>query len=159
MEHDGDVVLVRSEALHLCKNADVGVMNVLHMTVAALLLAVLLISACSTDEPRSVQRGREVFAEYCVRCHGADGMGTEGVPAIRTSPLMRQDLDSLIGVLAYGKESRYGQGTHRAMPPIPYSAADIAAVASFIRQEFGMQRDTVAVPHVERVMRSFREGR
>ena len=147
------MVFVGSESLHLCKNADVAGMKIVRMIHVC---TAVLISACSSEPTQIIDRGHTVFTEYCVRCHGADGEGTEGVPSINTSVLMRQEADSLINVLTFGKESRYAQGTHRAMPPIPYNAKDIAAAATYLRQRFGARTDTVTVSDVERVQRAFR---
>ena len=158
LEHHGDVVFIWSESVHICKNADVAVMKrrivavyVLRGLIAVTFIA-LLSTGCQEEMHSSEERGMVLFTQYCVRCHGAEGKGIDANPNISISPLMKGDPDSLIRTLAFGMTGKR-DGNHmgrRSMPPVPYDAAGIAAIATYVRQEFGGMTDTVSVYQVEK---------
>jgi len=101
-------------------------------------------SDASPDASAAVLRDGEIaYTVHCATCHLSDGMGdrTMGVP-LRTSPIVRATHpESLINVILYGPElpappfstSRSGMGMHGKR----LSNNDIAAIASYIRTEFG----------------------
>lgn len=90
-----------------------------------------------------LESGQILYTVHCATCHLSDGLGdrTMGVP-LRTSPIVRATHpESLINVILYGPElpappfstSRSGMGMHGKR----LSNDDIAAIASYIRLEFG----------------------
>ena len=45
------------------------------LAALALVVAVALVWAAETPDPRAVVRGRTTYLRYCVSCHGAEGHG------------------------------------------------------------------------------------
>lgn len=130
-----------------------------------IVISIVLISglvACATEEPHDavVDRGEEVFAEYCVRCHGADGTGARpDIPNIAAREFWQKDSDTLLFILAFGMDTDYStDSVVRTMPPIPYSNADIAAVATYVSQHIGNNQQVFTEADVERVKSEHREA-
>lgn len=100
---------------------------------------VVLATRDGVSEPRP-ERGREVYDQYCLRCHGSDGSGGKGPYDIRSRAIWKSSPRELIRVLAFGASGRtvYGEpGVRLGMPPAPYSDEDLAAVAMYAMQNIG----------------------
>lgn len=106
--------------------------------------AAAVVAMCPTRPDATLQRGAEVYKEYCVRCHGNDGRGVDGVRRINDRQLWNGPVDSVIVTLAYGAKARHDvadkNGRRLTMPPIPYGDADIAAVTSYLYETFKGRR-------------------
>lgn len=120
------------------------------------------VAACATDEAHETvaDRGEEVFAEYCVRCHGSDGKGARpDVPNIAAREFWQNNSDTLLFILAFGMDTDYSTDSIvRTMPPIPYNDADIAAVATYVSEHIGNNPQTFTVEDVQRVKSKHREA-
>lgn len=127
-------------------------------------------SSCTLDDQRQttsmvqgkVDRGAEVYAEYCVRCHGQDGSGnTVGlpVPDIRGRDLWSKTSDTLLTIVAFGMVTHYsGDSVVRTMPPAPYGDADLAAVASYVSKHIGNVDRAFTADDVARVRGAYKEA-
>ena len=127
-------------------------------------------SSCTLDDQRQttstvqgkVDRGAEVYAEYCVRCHGEDGSGnTVGlpVPDIRGRSLWSETSDTLLFIVAFGMVTHYsGDSVVRTMPPAPYGDADLAAVASYVSKHIGKVDRTFTASDAARVRAAYKEA-
>jgi mono/diheme cytochrome c family protein len=54
--------------------------------LAVLLTAVFASTACYAGTP-AVEKGRQIFVKYCVKCHGEDGSGSEYGRYLKTNPV------------------------------------------------------------------------
>jgi mono/diheme cytochrome c family protein len=64
----------------------------------------LLLLGLSNDEwEASIARGEELYMDYCITCHMAEGEGIEGLyPPLAKSDYLMEDLDRAIGVVKNG---------------------------------------------------------
>lgn len=81
----------------------------------------LVVPAHARQEPRT---GEQVYAAMCLRCHGANGEGTDDYP------------DPLVGDLSLAQLSRRIERTMPDDAPGTCSADDAARVAAFIHASF-----------------------
>ncbi|MCX6140952.1 MAG: cytochrome c [Candidatus Kapabacteria bacterium] len=117
------------------------------LAVAAIVITVVV----SANGQSSTDRGREVYTQYCQRCHGADGAGGKGLYKIQGRQVWQQSSREIILVLAFGASGRtvYGEaGLRLGMPPAPYSDADLAAVAVYAMKTIGKRGVTVRTEDV-----------
>ncbi len=110
----------------------------------------------TTAEQARFAQGRVVYESFCQACHQADGRGQAGRAAsLVGSPLALADASLPVRVLLQGKE-----GTTGLMPAIGAALDDaqIAAVLTYIRREWGHSASAVDTATVERV-RAATQGR
>lgn len=111
---------------------------------AVLGLMVVFVAGCT--EPRvSSLSGPEIYVATCATCHGSDGQGVNNAfPPLAGSPwvalpdslLIRLTLRGLRGPIQVG-DREY----NNVMPPNDFlSDEQVAAVLSFVREEFGPPR-------------------
>ncbi len=103
-----------------------------------------------------LSKGKQVYEQYCLACHQANGEGVPGLyPPIAESEWVQGDKQRLIGVIVNGLEGPIevrGETYNQAMPPHGFlSNEQIAGVASYIRQNFGNQAPLVTPDEVEAV--------
>jgi mono/diheme cytochrome c family protein len=92
--------------------------------------------ARTPEEEKLFVAGKEVFANNCAACHGADGGGVTNVGAkLGGSQYATLPNDGTIRVLVNGKEG----GGIGVMPPLGAAMSDeeVAAVLTFVRQSWG----------------------
>jgi mono/diheme cytochrome c family protein len=93
-----------------------------------------------------------VFTNLCAGCHQADGQGKEKVaPNLVTSKYVQANPQVLTRILVGGKEGPVG-----LMPPLAgtLSDAQIAAVLTYIRREWGHTAPAVAEIDVRELRQS-----
>lgn len=117
---------------------------------------VMVATSCTLEDQADLHaRGAQVYAEYCVRCHGEDGAGggisSAVVPDIRPRSIWSSNSDTLLVILAFGMATQYSSDSVvRTMPPAPYNNADIAAVATYISTHLGGVDRTFTANDVQR---------
>ncbi|MFK4872612.1 c-type cytochrome [Novosphingobium sp. ZW T3_23] len=103
-----------------------------------------------------VDEGEIVYTVHCGTCHLPDGKGDRilGVPLIRNPIVQAKDPSSLINVILYGPD----------LPPPPFNSGranmkpfgkrlsdeDVAALATYLRSEFGNNAPQVSPDQVRR---------
>jgi len=101
-----------------------------------------------TAQAAGLALGQETYANNCVACHQANGEGIPGAfPALKASPLVLGDGASLLRVVL---EGRGGMPTFNAS----LSDEQVAAVANYIRSEWGNRADALTPAQVQQVSRS-----
>lgn len=93
------------------------------------------------------ERGRTAYTLTCAPCHQEAGEGRAGLaPALVGSPWLGRDPAALIQIVLHGKES---PGRGFVMPPWKqFDDANLAAIHTFVRREFGNQRVPVTAEQV-----------
>jgi mono/diheme cytochrome c family protein len=90
--------------------------------------------------------GRSVYEENCLDCHGDDGQGTVAAPALTGNrTVTMSDQTNLRNILQHGGYPPSTSGNPRpfGMPPFYHlNAAELNAVATFIRTSWGNQKVT-----------------
>ncbi len=119
-------------------------------------------------EQALLDRGKTVYAEVCMACHGADGRGepmlgeaTTHAPSLAASPRVLGHRDYTINVLLHGLSGPVNGQTYPGGVMVPMGANNdewIASVASYIRTSFGNQAPLITPGEVARV-RSAMRGR
>ena len=133
------------------------------LTVA--LLAVLVPRLGSTQDAASpvadtaastelIAQGQKIYESICIACHRPEGMGAEGteglagIPALANNPFVAlEDPKPVVQTILNG---RAGMPSFRG-----FSDEEIAAVAAYIRQDFGNQAGPVDPALVEEVRAEF----
>lgn len=111
--------------------------------VTAVFLAGSLLAASSAGATDTRNRGRTVYNESCISCHGADGMGSlPGVPDLtEAGGALRQEDAVLIRRMAEGFQT---PGSPMAMPPRGGNPGltdqDLKSVLEYMRKEFQRAR-------------------
>lgn len=100
--------------------------------------------------------GAMVYNNYCASCHKSDGKGIAGVfPPLKGTPQVMGDKNALIHILLKGLSGPItvkGQKYDQEMPAFNFlSNSEIAAVASYIRTQFGNKASTVNEAEVARL--------
>lgn len=112
--------------------------------IAALGAGCLVFPAAARAQPDDAaisDRGQQLYAEHCTRCHGATGEGNPPTFPALSGNNQLEDAARIVQVI--------GQGSGN-MPPFPtLTTADIAALASYVRNAWtnsfgGVSADTVA---------------
>lgn len=103
----------------------------------------------------SPERGRQVYNQFCLRCHGAEGQGTLSAPPLAGSELVVAEASVPLRIVYQGmsgKIERAGKIYDLVMPGFPMiTHEDLAHVLSFIRSSFGNQADVITTEEVIRL--------
>lgn len=101
------------------------------------------------------KRGEDVYNQFCLRCHGAQGQGTASAPPISGSPIVSGDSKRLVKVVNYGmkgKIERAGKVYDMVMPGFPMiTHEDMAHLLTFLRSSFGHSAGEISTEEVIRV--------
>lgn len=99
-------------------------------------------------------RGQEIYESNCMDCHGDAGQGTVAASAlVGNRAVTLADPTNVINVIRHGGYPPSTRGNPRpfGMPPFyDLSAADVAAVATYIRRNWGNEGTPVPTVAVER---------
>jgi mono/diheme cytochrome c family protein len=107
------------------------------------------------------QQGKSVFTSNCVQCHQASGMGVPGqFPPLAGSEWVTGDPKRLVAILLKGAQGALvveGKQFNGAMPAWEAVLTDkkIAAVASYIRQEWGNKAPEITPETVAALRQEF----
>lgn len=95
----------------------------------------------------SPERGQQVYNQFCLRCHGAQGQGTMSAPPLAGSKIVSGDKSSLVKVAVHGmkgKIERNGKVYDLVMPGFPMiTHEDLAHVLNYVRNSFGNEAEEV----------------
>src|SRR5207245_9189671 len=96
------------------------------MMVAFVCRMVLLFGQDPPAAPPDRARGRKVYADHCVGCHGADFRGTDQGPGLTGNPLMRRmSVRRLRTIIKNGIPNT-------GMPPFDLTSQVLDALAPFV---------------------------
>ena len=122
----------------------------------------------SKEENAQLVRGQAIYRELCFACHGYDGRGMpmDGpkpgmtiAPPLANSANVRSHRDAIIRVLLVGMSGPVAGKTYDAqMVPMPMNDdAWIAAVGSYVRNNFGNRGALITAADVARVRKEVAE--
>ncbi|MAB81205.1 MAG: dehydrogenase [Planctomycetes bacterium] len=117
-----------------------------------------------TDRERaSFVRGQGLYAQTCSQCHRSSGRGEGGkAPSLRYSPFVLGPPGRLVRILMHGLVGAIevsGEKWDADMPAFVAGDEDIAAIATFIRREWGHGADPITPKFVAAVRRETRRRR
>lgn len=115
------------------------------------------VRALTATEQQSFDRGRVIYSDICAACHQSSGLGDEGLaPALRFSPWVLEDTATPIRILLGGLNGPievHGRTWNLEMPVYDSSPADVAAVLTYVRREWGHGAEPVTAAEVEAVQK------
>jgi mono/diheme cytochrome c family protein len=110
-------------------------------------------SVPAATTPAAGADGRAVYQRTCVTCHQQNGQGIQGTfPPLAENPVVAGDKARLINLVLHGLSGPVmvkGVRYNNVMPPWKtLSDADMAAVLTYVRSNFGNTADAVAPAEV-----------
>ena len=110
------------------------------------------VAPLSPAEMARFEAGRDIFKNLCQNCHQPDGRGQERLaPSLVGSDFLLSSPDIPVRILLNGKEGDVG-----LMPPLGgvLSDADVAAVLTYVRREWGQGASPVDPAQVTALRRT-----
>lgn len=101
----------------------------------------LLAAVAAQEKPELYNQGKEIFDSHCADCHRSNGEGLPDVfPALNRNALVTGEPNPVIQIILAGRKGKIG-----TMPAWQHKFSDqqIAAVATFIRNNWGNQAEAV----------------
>ena len=109
----------------------------------------------SFDLKASIERGKEVYAAYCVACHMDEGQGLEGAfPPVAKSDYLMADKKRSIEQIIYGAKNEMkvnGKVYNGEMPDSDLRDEQVSDVLNYIRNSFGNKGEAVTPVEVKAV--------
>lgn len=107
----------------------------------------IIFSSGSIDKA-VMERGKEIYTQYCVSCHQVDGGGVPGLnPPLEKTTYVVGSKSKLISVLLRGLNSHEeidGETYSNSMPPFNFlNNQQISDVLTFIRNSFGNKASAI----------------
>ena len=123
--------------------------------------AALICIAAQQPAPTSKQRGGELYKQYCLTCHQANGTGVPRMnpPLIKTSYVTGSKTKLIKWVLqgSVEKVPIDGQTYSNNMPPQAYlTDQQIADILTYVRGTFGNKATAVTTAEVKTVRTSIK---
>tara|TARA_R100001369_G_scaffold69660_1_gene97293 strand:+ start:6541 stop:6945 length:405 start_codon:yes stop_codon:yes gene_type:complete len=112
------------------------------------LLSYLLFQDKELEE--SINRGAEIYSDFCINCHMANGEGVEKTfpPLAKSDFLLNKREESIRGV-KYGQQGYIlvnGVAYNNIMPPMGLEDEEIADVMNYILNSWGNKSDSIVTP-------------
>lgn len=124
------------------------------MKFIVILFTVTLFVSCKTSEKKispelqsSINSGAEIYQNFCINCHMADGLGVKEVfPPLANSDYLKTNLNqSIIGIkIGMNKQITVNGKTYdNVMPPMGLTNKEVADVTNYILNSWGNNSDTL----------------
>lgn len=114
--------------------------------------------ALTEAERARFAQGRELYAANCVACHQTSGRGDPALaPALRSSPWVLGSDEKLARILLHGLNGPIdvlGQHFESEMPAFALGDAELAAILTYVRREWGNTAEPVEPDTFARVRKS-----
>lgn len=112
------------------------------------LLSYLLFQDKELEE--SINRGAEIYSDFCINCHMANGEGVEKTfpPLAKSDFLLNKREESIRGV-KYGQQGYIlvnGVAYNNIMPPMGLEDEEIADVMNYVLNSWGNKSDSIVTP-------------
>jgi nitrite reductase (NO-forming) len=109
------------------------------------------------DLAKSVARGKEEYANFCMSCHMEDGKGTDIFPPVAKTDYLKKPSKFLINIVLQGQsgEITVNKKQYNAMMPAQAYLTDeqIADVFNYIRNSMGNKIPTPITPAEVKALR------
>ncbi|AWM31621.1 c-type cytochrome [Hymenobacter nivis] len=116
-------------------------------------------AAAGAPAPALLAQGKQVYTQYCLSCHQADGGGVQNMnpPLIKTTYVLG-DKARLTNILVHGfaeKVEINGETYNNVMPAHDFlTDAQMAAVLTYVRNSFGNKASAISVAEVKTIRAS-----
>ncbi len=95
----------------------------------------------------SIQRGHEIYTDFCVSCHLTNGKGVERVyPPLANSDYLKKNRVASIRGIKYGQKGAIvvnGKTYNGYMAPLGLSDDEVADVMNYITNSWGNKNDKI----------------
>lgn len=109
------------------------------------------------DLAKSVERGKEAYASFCMNCHMEDGKGTDIFPPVAKTDYLKKPAKTLINIILEGQsgEVTVNNKKYNALMPAQAYLTDeqIADVLNYIRNSLGNKITTPITPNQVKALR------
>ncbi|RED47538.1 c-type cytochrome [Seonamhaeicola aphaedonensis] len=121
-------------------------MNKIYLPVIITFLLANTIKA-QNNLKESIERGQEIYTDFCVNCHMPNGKGVENVyPPLANSDYLKQNRTASIRGIKFGQEGEItvnGFKYNGAMTPLGLSDDEVADVMNYITNSWGNKNDDI----------------
>ena len=95
----------------------------------------------------SMQRGSEIYGDFCVTCHLQAGEGVSGAfPPLANSDYLQENREASIRGVKYGQQGELivnGERYNSVMAPMGLEDEEIADVMNYVMNSFGNSSDKI----------------
>jgi mono/diheme cytochrome c family protein len=95
----------------------------------------------------SIERGSEIYTDFCMTCHLPNGEGVENVyPPLAKSDYLLKNREKSIRGIKYGQEGEMvvnGKTYNDVMAPLGLSDREVADVMNYISNNWGNKNDKI----------------
>ena len=109
------------------------------------------------DLAKSVARGKEAYASFCMNCHMEDGKGSDIFPPVAKTDYLKKPAKALINIVLEGQsgEITVNNKKYNALMPAQAYLTDeqIADALNYIRNSFGNKITTPITPNQVKALR------
>jgi mono/diheme cytochrome c family protein len=95
----------------------------------------------------SIERGSEIYTDFCMTCHLPNGEGVENVyPPLAKSDYLLKNREKSIRGIKYGQEGEMivnGKTYNDVMAPLGLSDGEVADVMNYISNNWGNKNDNI----------------
>lgn len=94
----------------------------------------------------SISDGKEIYMEFCITCHLANGKGTTGIiPPLAGSDWVQKKRKESIHAVKYGQSGPIvvnGKNYNNSMPPMGLTDEEVADVMNYVMHSWGNKQKT-----------------
>ena len=98
----------------------------------------------------SINRGADIYSDFCINCHMANGEGVEKTfPPLANSDFLLNKREESIRGVKYGQQGYIlvnGVAYNNIMPPMGLEDEEIADVMNYILNSWGNKSDSIVTP-------------
>jgi mono/diheme cytochrome c family protein len=109
------------------------------------------------DLPKSIERGKDVYATYCMSCHMEDGKGTDIFPPVAKTDYLKKPVKTLVNIILQGQSGEIvvNKKKYDALMPAQAYLEDeqIADVLNYIRNSLGNKIPVAITPAQVKALR------
>ncbi len=95
----------------------------------------ILVEQQPAELTKSIQRGKELYADFCIQCHLGNGKGSETVPPLAGSDWLVKKRKESIHAVKFGQSGSIkvnGKAYAGMMPPMGLTDEEVADVMNYI---------------------------
>jgi mono/diheme cytochrome c family protein len=88
----------------------------------------------------SISAGKEIYQEFCMTCHLANGKGSETVPPLAGSDWLQTKRKESIHAVKFGQSGPIkvnGKNYNNTMPPMGLTDEEVADVMNYVMHSWG----------------------
>lgn len=116
----------------------------------------IVYSQQNSELEKSIERGRLIYDEFCIQCHGADGKGMQGVfPPLDGANWLVEKRTESIHAVKFGQSGEIivnGITYNNVMPPMGLTDNEVADVMNYVMNSWSnSQENIVTVEEVKAI--------